>query len=513
MSIQSKFGIPVALSILLEGEDVAPYRDVTVSLCGSDPSEPLPNGLYVCGADSADAALAGLKAAKASGAEAAVVSNDFEAALAPELDAGNNLESETGFQTIFVDDPRSVYARACQAFLDFPGKKLKLIGITGTAGKSSLSYILGGVLAQAGQKIGLIGSLGVYDGEKFSPLAETTPKPEDLAVLLQKMVDAGCVCALVEVSSLALEEKRIAGLEFDAVCLTNLRRDHLDIHRTVNQYRRVKMQIFSYLKSTGVAICNVDDRVTDAALHLITQPTLTVGIQPTQCDVSGTPVERNASGQTFYIVAGSDACPIHTNIVGKEHMYNCLEAAALAIAWNIDLKVAARGIERVSYIPGRMERIDCGQPFGVYLDRANSPESLTAALETLKRVSAGSLYCVLASPEDRDRSKRPLVGRAAETNADYTIVTSGNNLESQKEEAFEDVLRGFEKPEKVNVIKNRADAIVWALSHASPDDSVLIVGQDVCTVGDVNVNFVPDREFIKHWLYENQPCVETFWYN
>lgn len=502
----------MALSILLEGENVAPYRDDLISVCGSDHNESLVGGLYVCNAKTADDALEGLKAVKRSGALAGVVSSEFEATLAPQLDAENNAE-KAGFQTIFVDDPRSVYARACQAFYDFPGRKMKLIAITGTAGKTSLSYILGGVLAQAGQKIGLIGSLGVYDGEKFSPSLETTPKPEELAQLLEQMAEAGCVCTILETSSVALAEKRVAGLEFDAVCLTNLRRDHLDVHKTVDQYRRTKMQIFNYLKKTGVAICNVDDRVTDAALHLITQPTLTVGIQPTVCNISATPVERNGNGQTFYIVAGSDACPIRTNIVGKEHIYNCLEAAALAVAWNIDLNVAARGIERVVYIPGRMERIDCGQPFGVYLDRANSPESLTAALTTLRSITSGSLYCVLASPEDGDRSKRPLIGRSAETNANFTILTSGNNATSQKQEAFEDVLRGFEKSEEVKRIENRAEAIVWALSHASPDDCVLVIGQDVPTVGEVNENFLPDRQFIKHWLYENQPCVETFWYN
>ena len=512
MSIQPKNGISVSLSVLLEGENVAPFRNANIAVCSCDAYEPLAGGLYVCKKSEPIAALEDVKIAAANGAVVAVLPNSLESAFAEEQNS-QYAESDSSFQKIFVDDPRSVYARACQAFCDFPARKMRMIAVTGTAGKTSLSYILGGVLAEAGQKVGLIGSLGVYDGAKLQPLRETTPQPEELAMLLDRMVEIGCQCAIVETSSVAIAEKRISGVEFDAVCLTNLRRDHLDVHRTVDQYRRVKMQIFNYLKKTGVAICNLDDRVTDAALHLITHPTLTVGIQPTTCSVSGTPVERNVSGQTFYVVAGADACPIHTMIIGKEHIYNCLEAAALAIAWKIDLKTVAKGIERVSYIPGRMERIDCGQPYDVFLDRANSPESLAAALETLRRVTHGSLYCLLAAPDDGDRSKRPLLGRTAETNADYVIVTSGNHLESQKDEAFDDLLKGFEKPKDVHVIKDRKEAITWVLSHASPDDCVLVVGQDVSTLDAINEKFVPDRQFIKHWLYENQPCVETFWYN
>ncbi|MDD3590475.1 MAG: UDP-N-acetylmuramyl-tripeptide synthetase [Thermoguttaceae bacterium] len=512
MSIQPKNGITVSLSTLLEGENVAPFRNANIAVCSCNAYEPLDGGLYVCKETDPAAALEDVKIAAANGAVAVVLPNALDDAFAEEQWA-ENADNESGFQKIFVDDPRSVYARACQAFRDFPARKMRTVAVTGTAGKTSLSYILGGVLAEAGQSVGLISSIGVYDGVKLRPSKETTPEPEELAELLDKMVEFGCQCAIIETSSVAIAEKRIAGIEFDAVCLTNLRRDHLDVHRTVDQYRRVKMQIFNYLKKNGVAICNLDDRVTDAALHLINRPTLTVGTQPTSCSVSGTPVERSVSGQTFYIVAGADACPIRTQIIGKEHIYNCLEAAALAIAWKIDLKTVAKGIERVTYIPGRMERIDCGQPYDLFLDRASSPESLAAALDALRRVTTGSLYCVLAAPDDGDRSKRPLLGRTAETNADYTIVTSGNHPQSQTEEAFEDLIKGFEKADEVHVIKDRKEAILWILSHASPDDCVLIVGQDVSTLDKINEKFLPDRQFIKHWLYENQPCVETFWYN
>ncbi len=514
MSIQPRNGTPISLAVLLEGENVAPYRETPIASCGVDASETFRAGLFVCRESDEKAALDAITTAAANGAVAAVVAKgEWEAKLTTALEKSGVATEYGEFQVVFVDDPRSVWARTCQAFQDFPARKLKTIAVTGTAGKTSASYIVGGMLAEAGRSVGLIGSLGVYDGKKLAPLSETTPEPAALAELLARMVDNGCSCAIIEASSVALAERRLEGIEFDAVCLTNLRRDHLDYHRTVDQYRRVKMRIFDYLKKDAIAICNVDDRVTDAALHLINCPTLTIGIQPTECDVAGRPVERQRGEQTFYIVAGTDGAPVRSRIVGKEHIYNCLTAAALGVAWNIDLKTIARGVERVEYIPGRMEQIDCGQPFGVYLDCASSPESLNETIETLRSVAGtGAIYCVLSAPNDSDRSKRPLMGRTAESTADYVVVTRGNLPQAQARETLDDLLHGFKNPEKASVIADRKDAIIWALSQAGPEDVVLVVGHDVSTLDDVDESFVADRQFIRHWLYENQPCLEQYWY-
>lgn len=505
MAITIKAGVDAKLSTILEGENPSAFQDVAIRLFGSDASEPLAGGLFVCLEKAPTEAIAAVSRAASGGATLAILSSALRERVEPKL-LGT-------IETIYADDPRAVYARACQAAYGFPGRALRLIGITGTAGKTSLSYILGGALAESGMRVGLIGSLGVYDGRKLRPTLKTTPEPEQLASLLSEMVSAGCVAAIIEVSSVALAEKRLAGLEFDAVCLTNIRRDHLDYHGTVEAYRRAKMSIFNYLKPTGVAICNVDDRVTEAALHLVKQPVLTVGIQPTVCSVSGTPVERGRSEQTFYVVAGSDAVPIRAKVIGKEHIYNCLEAAALGIAWGIDLKTVARGVERVEYIPGRMERIDCGQPFGVFLDRAASPDSLTAALETIRGVTTGAVYCVLCAPSDRDRNKRRLLAVAAESNSDVRIVTSGNLAESQSQEALDDLRGGFSGKGAFHDEPDRRKAIVWALSHAGIEDAVLVVGQDVSTLAPINERFVPDRQFIRNWLYDNQPSAESYWYN
>lgn len=505
MSVFANNGMFVALSTLLAGEN-ASFEETRISSCGRDANDSLSNGLFICLSADANGAREEVERASRNGAIVAVLPRSLASSF-------NATDQDLPCQTIFVDDPRDVYGRACHAFRGYPGRRMKLIGVTGSAGKTSLTYVLGGVLAEAGMRLGLIGSLGVYDGAKLYPTNATTPTPERLAELLDRMASAGCDCVIIEASSVGLAEKRLAGLELDAVCLTNLRRDHLDYHGSVDQYRSAKMQIFSYLKPSGIAVCNKDDRVTEAAMHLIDHPLLTVGIQPTTCSVSGTPVELLGGEQTFYIVAGSDAAPIRSKIVGKEHIYNSLEAAALALAWKIDIKTIARGVERVESIPGRMERVDCGQPFAVYLDRANSPDSLTSALETMRAVTRGSVYCVLCAPNDGDHSKRPLMARIAETNADFTVITSGVLAGTQTSEAFDSLRKGLVDADSAQFIEDRKDALVWALSHASVDDAVLVVSQDVSSYDFNKDYFVPDRHFIKSWLSENLASAESYWFN
>lgn len=505
MATLIKEGISLSLSALLDNFGGYGVDDYELQSCGVNADEKLRDGLFICLDRDPELAIQKVKTAARNGAVVAILDRSASESVATALDGV--------VTTIFCDNPRVVYGRACQALRGNPGRKMRLIAVTGSAGKTSLSYVLGGVLAEAGMRVGLVGSLGIYDGKRLAPTRETTPGPEKLVGVLETMVDNGCACAILELSSVALAEDRSAGLMFDAVCLTNIRRDHLDYHGSVEAYRNAKLHVFDYLKLDGIAICNVDDRVTDAALHLIEQPVLTVGIQPTTCSVSGTPVERQKGEQTFYVVAGTDAAPVRTKVIGKEHIYNCLEAAALAISWDVDLATIARGIERVEYIPGRMEQVECGQSFGVYFDRASAPHSLAAALEALRAVTHGLVYCVLCPPNDKDRGKRQLLAVAAEAGADVTVVTSGNLLESQTDEALEDLRRGFTSKNSFHDEPNRKRAIEWALTQATIDDSVLIVGQDVSSLDPVNELFVPDRQFVKNWLCDNLPSSESYWFN
>ena len=488
---------PVQLSSLFE-EGVRVPADQAFTSYQTDPSLLEEGDLFICLASDTASALAELQTAKEHGACAAVL----EETLSVPDEAFENL--------IRVENVKMIPGRAAQAVNDYPARQLKTIAITGTSGKTSVSYIIAGMLAESGFPVGLIGSLGVYDGRVLLPNRETTPQPLLMAELMARMIANGCTHVIVEVSSEALEQCRLAGIAFDAVCLTNVRRDHLDLHKTVDLYRRTKMKIFDYVKEDALVVCNPSDRVTGAVLHLIKNPTITIGMHPNEAMVNGMRVEQNRGEQTFYIIAGSDAIPVRTKIIGKEHICNCLTAAALGLSWDIDLKTVVRGIERVEHIPGRMERIDCGQPFGVFVDNASTPESLADVLHTLREVTEGMIYTVLSAPEDNDRSKRPLMGRAAEQGSDLVILTIGRQADPAT--GVKDLLQGIENSAKcLKRTFRRSDAITWALSNAAPEDTVLIVGSDL-TPGADPEETVSDRQFVRHWLYENQPCLEAFWY-
>ncbi|MGI5832448.1 MAG: Mur ligase family protein [Thermoguttaceae bacterium] len=490
-------GIPVQLSSLFEAK-VDPAADRMVTSFQTDPSLLKEGDLFISLAEDATTAAEELKIAQKQGACAAAIGSSLPAFESP-------------LENLFrVENIKMLPGHVAQALYGNPAAQMKTIAITGTSGKTSVSYIIAGMLAESGYPVGLIGSLGIYDGRVLLPNRETTPQPRQMAELMARMVDNGCTHIIIEVSSEALEQYRLAGIKLDAVCLTNVRRDHLDLHKTVDLYRRTKMKIFDYVKEDALVVCNPSDRVTGAILHLIKNPTITIGMHPNEAMVNGMRVEQNRGEQTFYIIAGSEAIPVRTKIIGKEHICNCLIAAALGLSWDIDMKTVVRGIERVEHIPGRMERIDCGQPFGVFVDNASTPESLTEVLRTLREVTEGMIYTVLSAPEDNDRSKRPLMGRAAELNSDLVILTIGRQADAAA--GVKDLLQGIENNAKCLMRTfRRSDAITWALSNAAPEDTVLVVGSDLPPGADPE-EVVSDRQFVRHWLYENQPCLESFWY-
>ncbi len=400
------------------------------------------------------------------------------------------------------------YAAFCQAIYDYPARSLKMIGITGTSGKTSTSYLISGVLAEADCQVGLIGSLGMFDGSQFLPMnAGEELSPGQIAELLARMVMNGCTHAVFEVSSRTISQGWLGGIKFDAVCLTNIRRDHLDFHQSVEQYRRSKLGIFKYAKKKALAICNIDDRITEAIVPLIDQPLLSVGIR-NQAEVGAMLVERIPCEQTFIVTTGTEATPLTTKIIGDEHIYNCLTATALGMGLEIDVRTIIRGLERVESIPGRMERIECGQPFSVYIDAARTADSLAAALKTAKEVTQGRLICVFGAAEYHDPGKRTFFGRALETLADMVILTTATDkLEPGAASAICDIGRGFSAQDGVCIMPDRAEALAWALSEAEAGDTVLIFGRgesEHCSEQESDVLPFCDRSFARQWLYENQ---------
>jgi UDP-N-acetylmuramoyl-L-alanyl-D-glutamate--2,6-diaminopimelate ligase len=405
-----------------------------------------------------------------------------------------------------VSHSREAYGILCQALYGHPAEKLKITAVTGTHGKTSTAFLLAGVLAEAGHPVGIISSVGIYDGEKMYPSTITTPPANELAYWFSRMTLNGCTHLVLEASGYAIDQNYFGGIEFDAVCLTNVRADHLDYHQTVERYRQTKLQILRNAKKDAVVICNADDPVINAAIPLIDQPVLTVGLQRQNCEVNGILLEKSRADQTFYLIAGSETVPICTQIIGESHIYNSLTATAFGISQGIDLKQTVRGLERVESIPGRMERVECGQFFGVFLDSAQHPETLAANLATLREVTEGELYCVFgASGQGSTSAKRLEIGETLCRMADHVVLTAESLTTERPDRVLRDMLQSVGGTNNVRIICNRADAISSTLARMKNDDCVLIVGNGHVMPTTTKESFpMNERDYVKDWLYENQ---------
>ena len=409
---------------------------------------------------------------------------------------------ETGLPWYVVPNARDAYARTCQALAGNPSRQLKLIGVTGTNGKTTTSCLIAGVLSAAGYRVGVMGTLGCLDGRIVEPIAHTTPPPDRLATLLARMVRNECTHAVMEVSSHALDQSRVAGARFDAACVTNVTRDHLDYHANVHEYRISKGRLFDHLDDEGFAVLNADDPGSAGYLRQLDGPVLTVAIEAA-AEITATPVEQCMSEQTFLLSAGSETVPVRTQMIGAHHVYNCLTATGVGLAYGIELTTVVRGLESVGHVPGRLERIECGQPFGVFVDFAHTPDALNSVLKTLRSVTAGRLICVFGAGGQRDCQKRPLMGRAVERSADIAILTNDNPRHEDPQRIFHDVLAGFCTPGVVETLPDRVEAIHRALAAARPGDCVLIAGKGHETYQIVGDRHIPldDREVARECLY------------
>jgi len=401
----------------------------------------------------------------------------------------------------YVVDSREAFGRVCQVLAGDPSQRLKVVGVTGTNGKTTTVHLICGILLAAGHRVGRLGTLGYFDGQDFALASHTTPAAPMLATWLARMETNGCTHAVIEVSSHALEQSRIAGVTLDVACVTNIRQDHLDYHQTIPQYHQAKARIFSHLAPQGVTVLNADDPGSNSLLNRLDGPVLTVGIE-SPAEVTATPVEQFLSEQTFLLSVGAETVPVRTHVIGLHNITNCLVAAAAGLAYGIDLPTIVRGLESVQGIPGRLERIECGQPFGVFVDFAHTPDALATALDALRSATRGRLICVFGAGGDRDKQKRPAMGRAVESWADLTIVTSDNPRTEPPDAIVREILKGFHSPQRARIIPDRAAAIAWALSQADEGDCVLIAGRGHETHQIIGNEKIPldDREAARQWL-------------
>jgi len=485
----------ISLRQLLPGAEFVGAADVEVGSCACDTRRLRPGGLF--------AAIPG-RQHDGHDFVGQAIGRGASAILAQRPVA------ELNVPVCIVPDVRAAYARVCQRLAGDPARQLKASGITGTNGKTTTSCLIARMLTRAGFRTGLLGTLGYFDGLQADDAVWTTPPPEELAGYLARMVKNECSHAVLEVSSHALDQSRLAGVELDALCVTNVRRDHLDYHGTLENYRAAKLRALEHLSPEGFAVVNADDPGSASFLRKIDGPVLTVGIRAA-AEITAVPIEQHLSEQTFLLSAGSETVPVRTRMIGVHHVYNCLEAAAVGLAYGLDLPAIVRALEAVEYLPGRLQRVECGQPFGVFIDYAHTPDALEGCLQTLSGATRRRVICVFGAGGDRDREKRPLMGRAVETGANVAIITSDNPRSENPQAIADDLLRGFEHPERALVILDRREAIHRALAMAAPGDCVLIAGKGHEGYQIIGNERIPmhDLDIATDWLYENQPSIAS----
>jgi UDP-N-acetylmuramoyl-L-alanyl-D-glutamate--2,6-diaminopimelate ligase len=374
-----------------------------------------------------------------------------------------------------VADTRSAYGRLCQALVGNPSRQLKVIGVTGTHGKTTVVQLLASILNEAGMTTGMIDSYNYCDGTHCQPTPSADLTPPALAHWLGRMAANGVSHAILELSSQALSQSLPSGVELDVACITHVGRDHLDWHGSLENYRQAEKRVLDHLRPEGVAILNADCQVSMRLLSELDQPALTTGMrQP--AEITAQVIEQHINEQVFVLTAGDESVGVRTQIIGDHHVSNCLTAAATCLAYGVDLVTIARGLEAVDRLPGRMERVVCGQDFAVLVDAANTPDSLRACLRAARHTTSGRLICVFGADHLTQSEQRPAMGRVAGSLADVAVVTSNGPRPRTSDDFSRDVVHGFADPRKAHVILDRAEAIAWAFDQASEGDTVVLAG-------------------------------------
>jgi UDP-N-acetylmuramoyl-L-alanyl-D-glutamate--2,6-diaminopimelate ligase len=401
-----------------------------------------------------------------------------------------------------VSDSRVVYGKLCQALVGNPASQLKVIGVTGTHGKSTVTRLLAAIFRAAGGSVGVLDSFGYWDGYEDRPAIEGSMSAPVLARSLAEMVVAGATHAIVEFSSRELAEQIPAGVVLDGACITHIGKNHIDWHGSVENYRAAKRRIFDHMDPDAVAILNADDAVSMEILSELTRPVLTFGLQKPS-EITAQIVEQHINEQTLILSAGDESVGVRTEIVGDHHVYNCLAAATTALAYGIELTTIARGLEAVDRLPGRMERVMCGQDFAVLVDAADSPDALRNCLRAARKNTTGRLLCVYGAGNENESHELTAIGRVIGAMADVAVLTNACQFEEGRHRTCMELRSGFVDVRKARIILDRREAIQWALREAQPGDTIVIagMGQRPHSPLDPGEALANDTDIVRNFLH------------
>lgn len=470
--------------VRIEGKTDIPISDIT-----ADSKKVTKGALFVC-----------LKGARVNGHSFAEEAARKGAAA---IIVSEQVASIPGVTVVYVSDTRQAMEDIAPFFFDYPSRKMRMIALTGTNGKTTTTHMAAHIFQVCGYKTGIIGTVHTMIGEKEYPAKNTTPDVIDLQRLLHMMVTEGVTHVCMEVSSHALVLGRVAGCEFDTAVFTNLTEDHLDFHKTMDNYARAKAKLFAlvsgndYTKRNKHACINSDDPYAAVMEEAITNkercPVITYGLTP-DADLYAHDIKftgRSSSFQVRYQTKDYEVC---TKLAGRFNVYNTLASVAAALSEGISMEEIIKSLSSFTSVPGRFELIDEGQSFGVMVDYAHTPDGLENILVTAREITNGKVIVVFGCGGDRDRMKRPIMGRIAAEKADIVFVTSDNPRTEEPQAIIDDVLVGVEegaaekKAVRYFVYPERREAIVKAIQAASTGDVVLIAGK-----GHENYQILKDK--------------------
>lgn len=408
---------------------------------------------------------------------------------------------------IKVSDAREALAGAAAAYYGNPASKLKMIAVTGTNGKTTVSFMIKHILESAGAKTGLIGTVRYEVGERMVPAHRTTPEALDVQQMLASMLRADCTACVMEVSSHALEQKRVVGIDFDVAIFTNLTQDHLDFHGTMENYFQAKKKLFTsaYLEAkSGAAVINTDDSFgARLAREANVEVTYSFGLNdPARLRATNIKLGRAKTQFRVESPAGSFNCNLP--LIGRHNIYNALAAIGAGIALKVDLSLIREALETLPPVPGRLEAIDRGQPFGVFVDYAHTDDALRNVLQTLREVTTGRLLLAFGCGGSRDTGKRAKMGKVAAELADFSVITSDNPRKETPEKIATMIEEGYRavRTDNYRVELDRRRAIDEIIREAQPGDVVLLAGKGHETYQEFQDTVVPfdDRVYAAETL-------------
>ena len=404
-----------------------------------------------------------------------------------------------------VTDSRKALGILGSRFYGEPSSRIRMIGVTGTNGKTTTTYVCKALLEALGRRVGLIGTVAYQIGAETFPASHTTPGALELQQLLAKMVASGCAAAVMEVSSHALAQDRVAGCEYDVAVFSNLTQDHLDFHRTMEEYFQAKLRLFTGLTGTHKpnkrAIVNVDDPVGHRIKELCPAPVWTYALKA-KADLRAEHVRLSLGGTTFTASTPAGSFPIESHLVGEHNVYNLLSAIGVALHEGATPEQVREAVGQVTNVPGRFERVMAGQAFTVVVDYAHTEDALVRLLTAAQAMKSGRLITVFGCGGDRDRGKRPKMGKVAVRYSDVVVLTSDNPRTEDPLSILQEVEAGVAEAlkERAHVqyqkVADRREAIGAAVREARAGDMVLIAGkghEDYQIIGTQKFHF-DDRE-------------------